>query len=611
MKYPVRVKLAAILCGLLLIALPFLDGGRTAAGLTCFLVVAGLVGVLIGPFQVRCATFFGAILVLLMLVWLGLLWSPYRYEALRMALYATAVAVLGLTLPTISGDRWGRSCLLFSLALGVLCSLWPILRQVRGVDALPEHWVDREFLGVVAFRVTGPMTNPNTFAAYLAFALPLIAGMALGSTRKLWWIWALLAAAVSGGLVLTFSRAGWLAAAVGMAFIVTVSARQYPHRLIRLLPVLVIIVICITLQSQAVIARSTALPTAEQGTLRHRLFMWQAGLDMWKASPLVGRGPGSYEVLYSYHRPKWPLQSFMLLSEPGSAHSDYVQFLAETGAVGCLLLGITFLAPFRKAMKQALRGRSHLAAGAVAVLLAALAGGLAQTNSRTPLCALVVLVAISITMSGAATVGSAMCRSALTARLLWTPLCVMLIPVSLMVLRSDLWVREAISVAYADRFEEASALLSKAEVCSFGDARIPGLRADMASSTELRGGGPALLLDAEQEYRKAARLDPFAAAVPAKLADVLERQGRQAEALNDYRQATLLDWYRGTHHFESGRLASTLGHHQLAKHHLSIATAQLPVWIELTRRRQGPDAAYVRVLEVALHEARTMLRALP
>ena len=59
-----------------------------------------------------------------------------------------------------------------------------------------------------------------------------------------------------------------------------------------------------------------------------RIFNWQAALDQWRESPMVGTGAGTH--LYygrQFRRPE-------LQPDPEHAHSDYLELLAEYGIIG-------------------------------------------------------------------------------------------------------------------------------------------------------------------------------------------------------------------------------------------------------------------------------------
>jgi hypothetical protein len=92
------------------------------------------------------------------------------------------------------------------------------------------------------------------------------------------------------------------------------------------------------------------------GTGRWQL--WSAAVDEWKASPIVGKGAGSYE--------SWWAQHGTITKFVRSAHSLYLQTLGELGVVGFALLMVAFgaglVAASRRLLRTAGRERTTVAA---------------------------------------------------------------------------------------------------------------------------------------------------------------------------------------------------------------------------------------------------------
>lgn len=603
-----QAALAGLLCGVLGGLLPFLDGGRSTEGFGCFVAAAGIIGLVAFSAWRRPSLVEFAAGGCVLLAWAWLPWSPCPYAGFRATLYVTAAAILFLSLPVVLADHRGRALLVAGLLAGILSSLRHVYPQLHTEGGVPDHWVDPEFAGILPFRVSGPMQNPNTFAAYMALSLPLLAGAVLCSRRGVAVVLSLAAAAATAGLILTFSRAAWLGATVGLAVVIGYAASTYPARLIRLITIPVAVLICALLYGPAMVVRGTTAPSMEQGTLQHRLFMWKAGVNMWRGGPLFGRGPGAYEVLYSAYRPRQPVRNYALLSEPGSAHSDYIQLLSEGGAFAGLLLALGLYGLSRDARRAAcIRRHGAVLAAAVGIALCAAAGGLFQSNLKTPLCLLLLLVGLALLRPASSVPQTPERRSPPAWSIAWLSLC-LLIPVGGPLLTSsELALNRATSEGLNNRFADARAILNTANPVARWDARFHCLHGDMASSEHLRSGDTRALLAAEGFYRQAISLDPYGAVLRAKLADVLERRGRLEDALDAYLQACELDYYCATYHLEAGRLALDLNRRELGEEHLRISLELFPPWIDLTRRRQGADALYVQILQAAEKDARGML----
>jgi len=105
-------------------------------------------------------------------------------------------------------------------------------------------------------------------------------------------------------------------------------------------------------------------------------------LEMWQAFPVFGSGLGSYQVVFPrFSGPEVPIT-------PTHAHNDYLQFLAETGVVGILLLGaVVALSLFAALRAQYLRGdplARGLAFGAVMGITAILIHSSTDFNLQMP-----------------------------------------------------------------------------------------------------------------------------------------------------------------------------------------------------------------------------------
>jgi O-antigen ligase len=99
-----------------------------------------------------------------------------------------------------------------------------------------------------------------------------------------------------------------------------------------------------------------------------RVAHWEAAARMWAESPLVGQGPGHYELAYERFRlPRW--------SAPlGHAHNYYLHALAESGLIGFAALAMLLVTLLAYSIRLALRAPvASLAFGAAVGLAGSLA----------------------------------------------------------------------------------------------------------------------------------------------------------------------------------------------------------------------------------------------
>lgn len=80
-------------------------------------------------------------------------------------------------------------------------------------------------------------------------------------------------------------------------------------------------------------------------------------LDLLKDYPLVGAGGGSFHVVYSRYRGDGIGQYY------DHAHQDYLEIMADVGAIGISLLGLVVLLSFWAALKALYRRRDRLMRG--------------------------------------------------------------------------------------------------------------------------------------------------------------------------------------------------------------------------------------------------------
>lgn len=78
-----------------------------------------------------------------------------------------------------------------------------------------------------------------------------------------------------------------------------------------------------------------------------RLNRWASALRMWKESPVVGCGPGTYQFLYAGYQRSYQLSTISTnAGNLGNAHSEYIGPMTEQGIPGVLLVVAVFLTTF-------------------------------------------------------------------------------------------------------------------------------------------------------------------------------------------------------------------------------------------------------------------------
>ena len=238
-------------------------------------------------------------------------------------------------------------------------------------------------------RASGPFVSPDHFGNYLAMVLPIALGGALFGTgrvskhRAFRVFSGVTAFLVMCALLLSLSRAAWIAAALGLAILFTLTARKTSDAApqtsgVAYIPALrrfgAIIFVAVALGvvfvgpqgREQIDARLQETIQSDSG-LGGRLDLTAQTLAMARDYALFGVGLGCWPELFPHYRqPPWTALMYR------EAHNDYAQLLSETGAAGFVLVGWFFIAIGRR-----LYGAFAKDSVVVSPALAALCGALA------------------------------------------------------------------------------------------------------------------------------------------------------------------------------------------------------------------------------------------
>lgn len=211
----------------------------------------------------------------------------------------------------------------------------------------------------------GTFGNRNFLAHLAAAALPLLAYLIL--TVRRWSALTLAAVGVAccaAALVLTRSRAGWLAALTGVA--ISVGMLLYSRWRVGV-PLRTGRVLVLVLMAPAGVAAAMLLPNTlewrsdspytdtlgnlanyREGSGRGRLLQYQNSLELARRQPILGVGPGNWALHYGDVAPRGDpsfARNDVVPLNPWPS-SDWVAVVAERGVPGllaALLLGVSLL----------------------------------------------------------------------------------------------------------------------------------------------------------------------------------------------------------------------------------------------------------------------------
>lgn len=188
--------------------------------------------------------------------------------------------------------------------------------------------------------------NPNFLAGFLVLALPVVAGLAAQSrsARIAAVLW-VVAAAVAGALLLSFTRSAWLA--LGIQGVLTLAALTTKR--IRLEPfarwALLAVVAVVVLLGLVSIGRGGEVDVAQRlrdvgqsSSFNERVLGWEAATQAAAERPILGYGPGMFLPAFRLHRPEAYATAFGAESMINNAHNWPLQVAATLGIPAAIVL---------------------------------------------------------------------------------------------------------------------------------------------------------------------------------------------------------------------------------------------------------------------------------
>lgn len=195
-------------------------------------------------------------------------------------------------------------------------------------------------------RGSGTFICPNHFAGFaemiLPFGIALTLAGRLNSILKVFLGYASLV--ILAGIGSSVSRGGWIC--TGIATIILLFLLVKRHHRYRIPAIVALAVIMVgggifytksTAAQQRVADLSAGMGVALSGS-DIRVTLWKAAAGIWMDHPWIGGGPAHFDHLF----PKYRSQYFQ--ARPDRTHNDYLNTLADWGAIGLgLVLLILFL----------------------------------------------------------------------------------------------------------------------------------------------------------------------------------------------------------------------------------------------------------------------------
>ena len=319
-----------------------ISGTRLVFSLPAYALLAG--GALMLPFVRRAGRepnrwCLGVVAVFFTYILVRAFQSPVEYLA-RTDIYMVLACLVAYGISTFAFQKPGVRLALMICLVGLA-----VAEVVFGVKQFAGDygWMPLGFLREPQQRASGSFISPIHFAGFLEAIAPFAIAIGIWGTQRIWarWLCGYVALLCYIGVALSGSRGGWLAslfsllvlAALGLVVTYKTSRPRFPGAVYGVILMIVLvpaIAYPLMMQSAVLKKRLGQLTNVEapKGTYDIRLANWAAALDQWKVSPVIGTGAGTH-LYYGrlFRRPE-------LQPDPEHAHSDYLELLAEYGAIG-------------------------------------------------------------------------------------------------------------------------------------------------------------------------------------------------------------------------------------------------------------------------------------
>ena len=226
-------------------------------------------------------------------------------------------------------DKRALNTLLMCLVItATLVALFGIYQYTTG-DMGGHGWVDIKTNPNLKARAYSTMENPNILAEYLVIACSMSVALFLDSKDRLRkFLLCITTGIILLGLLLTFSRGGWLAFGLSL-FLIMIAENK------KVLPLGILIgMISLFFLPEVIIDRLKTIGSLKDSSNAYRFSIWAAALEMLKDFWPSGVGLGYEAFMKAY--PNYMLAGI----KAAHAHNSYLQIALETGIFGL----ITFMA---------------------------------------------------------------------------------------------------------------------------------------------------------------------------------------------------------------------------------------------------------------------------
>jgi len=281
---------------------------------------------------------------------LSLIWSNSFFSSLKeLPLFLTGPLLYFIIINSINDERQVRRILNVLLIVGSLFGIYGIL-QYMGIDF--DFWKGN----IARQQVFGLFGNVNYFAEYLIVPLPLVISLFFitrNKTHKTLLLVGILA--MSGSLILTFTRGSYLAIGISSIFMFLLYLisrgksfiKEYKKIFIFALALIILITFLFVLPNPInkpgtviykIKGRTSISQFTQSSSLKRRIAIWKFTMLMIKDRPLIGSGIGTFKYNSLNYQAKFFEQRENRSIYPhgfaDKTHNEYLQLCAELGIIG-------------------------------------------------------------------------------------------------------------------------------------------------------------------------------------------------------------------------------------------------------------------------------------
>jgi O-antigen ligase len=239
-------------------------------------------------------------------------------------------------------------------------------------ELLPQDW-----LGRAGSRTIGSLSSPSVYGVTLLAAGGLALHAAAFETHRFRRIMLRSLFAISLVLmVVTFTRAVWIAALAGVVVLVVVHRREMRPVALAGIPIVIVLLLTGTIQRQVVTIQDRF---GTEDTALQRLPLADAALQMVEERPIAGFGFGNFD---KFDREFQREVAGYLPEKDRASHNLYLTLLAEQGVVGAgLYIGPAIWWFFRSVAAYPRLSRSSFASRTLLVILWTVLAGHVVVNN--------------------------------------------------------------------------------------------------------------------------------------------------------------------------------------------------------------------------------------